>query len=86
MGRCAAASAVAGRPEHCIFCDICDAPAASRVLYQSQRLLAFHDIRPAAKHHLLVVPRQHIPNVSSLGPQHAELGGWPLQAGWAAPT
>jgi hypothetical protein len=50
-------------------------PAAARVIYQNRRLVAFRDIRPAARTHLLVVPKEHIPNTNSLGPQHTELGG-----------
>lgn len=37
-------------------------------------MVAFPDIRPAAARHLLVIPRQHIPNTSSLQGSHAPLG------------
>lgn len=43
---------------------------------QDKSLVAFHDIRPAATKHLLVVPKAHIATVYDLreGPEDARLG------------
>ncbi|WIA38851.1 hypothetical protein OEZ86_002128 [Tetradesmus obliquus] len=52
----------------CIFCRIVNesGTAGSRVLYEDELVVALPDHRPAAAQHLLVMPRQHIPNVTSL--------------------
>jgi diadenosine tetraphosphate (Ap4A) HIT family hydrolase len=42
-------------------------------------VVALPDIRAAAAQHLLVLPREHIPNVSSLTAADAQLGE--VQAG-----
>jgi diadenosine tetraphosphate (Ap4A) HIT family hydrolase len=41
---------------------------------QDELVVALPDIRPAAAQHLLVLPRAHIPNVTSLAPANAQLG------------
>lgn len=33
-------------------------------------MIVFRDIRPAAEHHLLICPREHIPNAKSLTSMH----------------
>lgn len=58
----------------CIFCGIVKQAGSpgSRVLYQDDAVVVLPDIRPAAAVHLLVLPRTHVPNVSSLaGPDVA---------------
>ncbi|KAK9855118.1 hypothetical protein WJX84_012214 [Apatococcus fuscideae] len=51
----------------CPFCDIArNRPASTRILWESESLLAFGDRTPAAKEHLLVIPKRHIPTVKSL--------------------
>lgn len=37
-------------------------------------MIALPDIRPAAVEHLLVIPREHVPNVSSLTAADVHLG------------
>lgn len=34
---------------------------------------AFRDINPTARTHVLVVPRQHVADADSVGPEHADL-------------
>jgi diadenosine tetraphosphate (Ap4A) HIT family hydrolase len=41
---------------------------------QDELVVALPDIRPAAAQHLLVLPREHIPNISSLTAADAQLG------------
>ena len=38
-------------------------------------LYAFDDISPRAPHHVLIVPREHIPSADDLRPEHAPLVG-----------
>ncbi|PKY41725.1 HIT-like protein [Rhizophagus irregularis] len=55
--------------QDCVFCDLTD----KKIVYEDERIVAFHDISPAAKLHLLIIPRNHIDNVDSLTPNDAPL-------------
>ncbi|KAJ3292439.1 hypothetical protein HDU76_007163 [Blyttiomyces sp. JEL0837] len=60
--------------EGCIFCDIAEAKAGStRLIWQDEKLVAFHDINPSARYHLLIVPREHIESVRNLTAAHVPL-------------
>jgi len=50
------------------------------IVFEDEWCVAFRDINPRAPHHVLVVPRQPIPNVAAAGPEHAELLGRVLLA------
>ena len=39
------------------------------IVYQDDRVVAFHDINPQAPSHVLVIPRQHIATLNDLSPQ-----------------
>ncbi|ORY07189.1 HIT-like protein [Basidiobolus meristosporus CBS 931.73] len=52
-------------PSECVFCTISE-HSGTRMVYQDEDVIAFHDIRPAAKTHLLVVPTKHIETVKAL--------------------
>ena len=59
-------------PAACIFCN--PSPDRFDIILSSERYLAFTDRSPAAKLHLLVVPRVHVTNVKSLrGEQDARM-------------
>jgi histidine triad (HIT) family protein len=45
--------------DDCIFCKIVRGEVPSRRLYEDERCVAFMDINPATRGHLLVVPRLH---------------------------
>lgn len=50
----------------CIFCKIVAGEFGTELLGENEFAVAFKDIHPQAKVHILVVPRQHTPNVSKL--------------------
>lgn len=50
----------------CIFCNIVAGKFGTEILAQNEFAVAFRDINPLAKVHLLVVPRHHTPTVSEL--------------------
>jgi len=50
----------------CIFCRIVAGTAPSRKVYEDSYVLAFWDIRPRAKVHLLVIPKQHVASLKEL--------------------
>lgn len=49
---------------NCIFCKIAAGEIPSRRVYEDDDVIVFHDIRPAAPIHLLIVPREHIPTLA----------------------
>lgn len=59
----------------CIFCKIVKGDIPAKKLYEDDDVLAFHDIHPIAPVHFLVIPKQHIPSMAELRPEHAEVMG-----------
>ena len=43
----------------CIFCRIVEGTAPASVVYSDDDVLAFRDIHPQAKTHILVIPKRH---------------------------
>jgi histidine triad (HIT) family protein len=52
----------------CIFCAIVAGTIPSRVVYSDEHVVAFHDVRPVAPVHVLVVPRRHAPDILAAEP------------------
>jgi histidine triad (HIT) family protein len=48
----------------CVFCRIIAGELPARKVYEDEGFVAFHDIRPRAPVHVLVVPKEHIPKLS----------------------
>lgn len=44
----------------CVFCRIVAGQLPSRQIYEDDDIIAFHDVTPVAKVHVLVIPKQHI--------------------------
>jgi diadenosine tetraphosphate (Ap4A) HIT family hydrolase len=42
--------------QDCVFCDLTN----KSIVYEDEQIVAFHDIKPASKLHLLIIPRNHI--------------------------
>lgn len=65
-------------PSHdpsCIFCRISAGEIPAQKVYEDEHMVAFRDIRPRAPLHILLIPRQHIPSMAELRPEHAALVG-----------
>ena len=45
--------------ENCIFCKIVKGEIPSNKVYEDDEILAFKDINPIAKIHILVIPKKH---------------------------
>ena len=59
----------------CLFCRITAHDIPANIVHEDQRLVAFHDIRPQAPTHLLIIPRDHIATLNDLEPAHREVVG-----------
>jgi histidine triad (HIT) family protein len=60
---------------NCIFCKIAAGQIPSKKVYEDDELLVFHDIHPWAPVHVLMVPKQHVPSMAEVTPEHAPLLG-----------
>jgi len=52
--------------EDCIFCRISRGETPAEFLYQDDHVVVVRDIAPQAPHHLLIIPRRHIPTIMDL--------------------
>jgi len=48
--------------EDCLFCKIVAGEIPANTVLETDELLAFHDIRPQAPVHVLLIPKKHIPS------------------------
>ncbi|HUP57191.1 MAG TPA: histidine triad nucleotide-binding protein [Bdellovibrionota bacterium] len=51
----------------CVFCKIIAGKIPSPRVYEDERFICIRDIRPQAKVHLLVVPREHVVSLETAG-------------------
>lgn len=57
----------------CLFCKIISQEIPSELIYEDEHIVAFRDINPKAKVHVLVCPKKHIDSLAHLeaGDHHA---------------
>ncbi len=58
-----------------LFLKIINREIPAEIVYETDELLAFRDINPQAPVHILIIPKQRIPTIDDLQPEHAELVG-----------
>ena len=51
----------------CLFCKIIARQIPADIIHETATTLAFRDIKPQAPTHVLVIPKEHQPNVVALG-------------------
>lgn len=54
----------------CIFCKIAKKEVSAEIVFESDQLLIFKDVRPSAPVHYLVVPKEHIQSIAYLKDNH----------------
>ena len=59
----------------CLFCKIINGDIPSNILYKTDSVLAFKDIDPQAPHHILIIPKKHIPTLNDLNPANNNIIG-----------
>src|SRR3989338_1238174 len=59
----------------CLFCQIASGEIPTKLLAQTENLVAFPDIHPQAPKHILIVPKQHIESLTDLGEDQVSLLG-----------
>ena len=60
---------------HCIFCKIVRGEIPAKKVHEDELVLAFHDVRPQAQLHLLVIPKQHVPTLYDTAAGHEKALG-----------
>ena len=63
-----------------IFAKIARGEVPVEVIYEDEHCVAFKDVNPQAPVHALVIPKEPVENVLTLGPEHRELSGAVLLA------
>ena len=53
-------------PSDCLFCKIGAGEIPAEILFQDEFTLAFRDISPEAPSHILVISKEHQPNIHSI--------------------
>lgn len=59
----------------CVFCKIVNGEIPAKVVYEDDKVMAFHDINPQAPVHILVIPKEHIPTLNDINEEQKELIG-----------
>jgi len=57
----------------CLFCKIARKEIDADIVHESDNILVFRDINPAAPLHLLAIPKEHMASVDELNRDHAGL-------------
>ncbi len=60
---------------NCLFCKIIEKIITSKLVYEDDEILAFHDINPKADTHILIIPKQHIVSMLEIDESHQKLIG-----------
>ena len=59
----------------CIFCKIVSGEIPSKKVFEDEDVFAFHDVRPQAPVHFLIIPKAHVPTLYDAGmAQHRAYG------------
>lgn len=61
--------------DDCLFCRIVRGELPSKKAYEDEDVLVFHDIRPIAPVHLLLIPKAHVESLSSCTAEHQAMLG-----------
>ncbi|MFM8444978.1 MAG: histidine triad nucleotide-binding protein [Methylococcus sp.] len=59
----------------CLFCKMVAGDIRPDVVYENEHVLAFRDIHPQARVHILVIPKQHIPTLDDFPDDEPLLAG-----------
>lgn len=57
----------------CIFCKIASGEIKTEVLLERDGIVAFRDANPMAPTHILIIPQEHLRDVTELGAGHGSL-------------
>jgi len=61
--------------QDCLFCKITHREIQAEFVYEDEDFVAFHDIKPRAPVHILIVPKKHIPTMNDITAEDSSLLG-----------
>ena len=59
----------------CIFCKIINGTIPAKTIYEDVDFVVFHDIKPIARVHFLIVPKLHVETLKDCNEAHQQLLG-----------
>ena len=59
--------------DNCVFCKIINKEIPSKIVYEDDKVIAFHDVNPAAPIHILVIPKKHIETLLEVSEEDSNL-------------
>lgn len=59
----------------CIFCRIAAGEIPCKKIHEDDELLAFHDIRPVAPVHFMIIPKVHVASLAECDEGHRDILG-----------
>ena len=59
----------------CPFCKIVSGDIPAKKVHESDTIIAFHDIRPIAPVHVIIIPKKHIKSIANLTDEDEKLMG-----------
>lgn len=59
--------------DDCIFCKIAKKEVPAKIEFENDDLIVFHDNKPIAPTHVLIVPKKHIVNLSEISEADKDL-------------
>ncbi len=59
----------------CLFCKIVKGEISAKIIHEDQFVLCFHDIKPQAPTHMLLIPKKHIATIDDLTKEDQSLMG-----------
>lgn len=54
---------------NCVFCKIVAKQIPAKLEHDDDLCMAFHDINPRAKTHIVIIPKKHIPTMKEVEPE-----------------
>lgn len=54
----------------CPFCRIVAGEESAEILHSTEAIVAFRDLRPRAPTHVLLIPKEHVRDLTEIGDQH----------------
>lgn len=60
---------------NCLFCKIAGREIPANIVFESEELIAFHDIRPQAPTHIQIIPKRHISTINDCASGDEQLIG-----------
>jgi histidine triad (HIT) family protein len=59
----------------CIFCEIISGNIPADIVHKDDKVIAFRDIKPQAKTHIIIIPNKHIASLNDLTKEDSTLIG-----------